>query len=78
MEQKDYKAIAEIIKKNSIFKKTSNGILVTVNYPGLVNELADYFEENGFKGFDKKSKRPKVINDFNKKQFLKRLLGEIK
>jgi len=67
MNQENYKAIAEIIKRArgiSMYERVGKcGSTIDANH--LIFKLADYFEK------DDKSYKPMFRNDFNKKQFLK-------
>ncbi|MEK6879374.1 MAG: hypothetical protein AABY22_07200 [Nanoarchaeota archaeon] len=66
MNQKDYEAIAEILKRNSGDKDIfGDG---NIHVFDIINQLADYFEEEAFRGFNKEGK---VASEFNREQFLK-------
>ena len=65
MNQKNYKAIAEIIRKCRL---RGNVIYFESN---IIQDLADYFERESFKYFDRLSKEPIIKTEFSRKQFLK-------
>lgn len=60
MEEKNYKAIAKIIKD---YKEDIDSDI----YPDLINDLADYFEKEGLK----ETAHEIYYQEFSKKQFLK-------
>lgn len=80
MNQKDYKAIAEIIKNQIIFAK---GLLsgkqkedVILVLTAVAHTLADYFEKEDIKQAVSKLDRPdesdiSIHKEFDRKQFLK-------
>ena len=65
MNPENHKAIAEIINNNFFYE---DGTKRTADVEELTSDLADYFEETAFKGFNKEGK---VVSDFNRPQFLK-------
>lgn len=80
MEQKDYKAIGQLIKRNLY------NLVVPIGYTkddmNLINELADYFEKEDKKysqGFVGNLKNGKIVGmmktGFDKKQFLEEWCG---